>query len=299
MDHSRVSRKEVDPYDRHRGSDRLPSLHASSRHIRTSHVRSMNGVSGHDLAPRLDPDAVGARFLALRSLLPQVEFGHLLSGTRDPACSGDSPSWEPPSSPPRPVRWTTASVRVSFPRRSWSIGPASRVRRSATPGTEEFVTSGSPTTARSMPSSRTRPDPTPPSGRSPCARSRPTGRPGSGHRPGRPAVAPMRPGSSGGPWRTVSRPPISIDVGSRGFDPAVWDRALAPVSDVRAELRAEGIEVELVHLVGGFPAPWVDPAELPGGISRAVGRAVATRLGPVPPGRIVVTPTRHHTGELR
>ena len=48
-------------------------------------------------------------------------------------------------------------------------------------------------------------------------------------------------------------PAVSFHVGSQQFDPEAWDRALASVADVRAELRADGVELASVVWAVVFP----------------------------------------------
>ena len=88
-------------------------------------------------------------------------------------------------------------------------------------------------------------------------------------------------------------PAVSFHVGSQQFDPEAWDRALASVADVRAELRADGIELASVGLGGGLPGTYVDPTPPLEGYVEAIARAIRQRLGPEPPPEIVIVPSRY------
>jgi ornithine decarboxylase len=86
---------------------------------------------------------------------------------------------------------------------------------------------------------------------------------------------------------------ISFHVGSQQFDPTAWDRALALVADIRAELRVDGIELGLVNLGGGMPGTYLEdvpPTEVYG---RAITEALERRLGPDLPAEILVEPGRY------
>lgn len=85
---------------------------------------------------------------------------------------------------------------------------------------------------------------------------------------------------------------LSFHVGSQQFDPAAWDRALAGVADLRAELRADGIELDLVNLGGGLPGTYVEEVPAPERYGQAIGDAIDRRLGPTLPREILVEPGR-------
>src|SRR5690349_19434160 len=68
---------------------------------------------------------------------------------------------------------------------------------------------------------------------------------------------------------------LSFHVGSQQFDVQAWDRALATVADIRAELRADGIELELVDLGGGLPGRYRE--DVPS--IAAYGDAITDALG--------------------
>lgn len=93
--------------------------------------------------------------------------------------------------------------------------------------------------------------------------------------------------------RAGLRPGVSFHVGSQQFDPTAWDRALAVVADLRAELRADGIELDLVNLGGGLPAPYIETVPSLAEYGEAIVAAVRRRLGPTPPAEIIIEPGRH------
>lgn len=86
---------------------------------------------------------------------------------------------------------------------------------------------------------------------------------------------------------------VSFHVGSQQFDPAAWDRALAVVADVRAELRADGIELELVNLGGGLPGSYIEATPAMPTYGDAIVAAVERRLGPALPAEVLIEPGRH------
>ncbi len=86
---------------------------------------------------------------------------------------------------------------------------------------------------------------------------------------------------------------LSFHVGSQQFDPAAWDRALGVVADIRAELRAEGIELELVNLGGGLPGSYIEATPSMSAYGDAIVAAVERRLGPTPPAEVLIEPGRH------
>jgi ornithine decarboxylase len=96
--------------------------------------------------------------------------------------------------------------------------------------------------------------------------------------------------------RTAARagltPGVSFHVGSQQFDPTAWDRALALVADLRAELRADGIELGMVNLGGGLPGTYVEDVAPTAAYGAAITDAVTRRLGPDVPPEVVVEPGR-------
>jgi ornithine decarboxylase len=89
------------------------------------------------------------------------------------------------------------------------------------------------------------------------------------------------------------RPGVSFHVGSQQFDTSAWDRALALVADLRAELRADGIELELVNLGGGLPGSYRESAPAVDAYGAAITAAVRRRLGPDLPPQVLIEPGRY------
>lgn len=85
---------------------------------------------------------------------------------------------------------------------------------------------------------------------------------------------------------------VSFHVGSQQFDVNAWDRALAAVADIRAELRYDGIELQLVNLGGGLPGSYVEPTPDLADFTDAIQRAVEQRLGPTLPAELLIEPGR-------
>lgn len=84
----------------------------------------------------------------------------------------------------------------------------------------------------------------------------------------------------------------SFHVGSQQFDVNAWDRALALVADIRAELRADGTEMELVNLGGGLPGTYREAAPPISQFGAAIQQAIVRRLGPSLPPELLVEPGR-------
>jgi ornithine decarboxylase len=89
------------------------------------------------------------------------------------------------------------------------------------------------------------------------------------------------------------RPGISFHVGSQQFDPVAWDRALALVADLRAELRFHGVDLQLVNLGGGLPGSYLEAVPPVTEYGGAICDAVRRRLGPDMPPELLVEPGRH------
>ncbi|MBV9951471.1 MAG: type III PLP-dependent enzyme [Acidimicrobiia bacterium] len=89
------------------------------------------------------------------------------------------------------------------------------------------------------------------------------------------------------------RPGVSFHVGSQQFDPAAWDRALATVADLRAELLAEDVELELVNLGGGLPGTYLEAIRPVDEYGSDIVAALRRRLGPDLPPEMLVEPGRY------
>lgn len=89
------------------------------------------------------------------------------------------------------------------------------------------------------------------------------------------------------------RPGVSFHVGSQQFDVDAWDRALAMVADIRAELRADGIELHMVDLGGGLPGTYRETTPPIEHYGRAIALALQRRLGPDLPAEVMIEPGRY------
>jgi ornithine decarboxylase len=85
---------------------------------------------------------------------------------------------------------------------------------------------------------------------------------------------------------------VSFHVGSQQRDTAAWDRALAGVADLLAQLRGSGIEPALVNLGGGFPGRYLEPVDEVADYGRAIVRSLRRRFGPTLP-RLIAEPGRY------
>ena len=85
---------------------------------------------------------------------------------------------------------------------------------------------------------------------------------------------------------------VSFHVGSQQRDVQAWDKALEPVADVFARLRAEGIKPTLVNIGGGFPGHYVDGIPAVETYGEAIISALRAHLGPELP-QIIAEPGRY------
>jgi ornithine decarboxylase len=85
---------------------------------------------------------------------------------------------------------------------------------------------------------------------------------------------------------------LSFHVGSQQFDPGAWDRALALVADLRADLRADGVELRMVNLGGGLPGSYREDVPATAAYGSAISDAVERRLGPDLPPEVIIEPGR-------
>jgi ornithine decarboxylase len=53
---------------------------------------------------------------------------------------------------------------------------------------------------------------------------------------------------------------LSFHVGSQQMDTTRWEPSIAAAAEVAAQLRAHGIEIEMLNIGGGFPANYAEPA---------------------------------------
>ena len=86
---------------------------------------------------------------------------------------------------------------------------------------------------------------------------------------------------------------MSFHVGSQQFDPSAWDRALSSIADLRAELRADGIDLSAVNLGGGLPGQYREEVPPLDDYADAIQRAVGRRLGPDLPAEMIIEPGRY------
>jgi ornithine decarboxylase len=76
-----------------------------------------------------------------------------------------------------------------------------------------------------------------------------------------------------GPWG------VSFHVGSQQKDPGAWESALAAAAGLFRELEAVGVELGMVNLGGGFPAPYRAPVPEAAAYGREIMAAVRRHFG--------------------
>jgi ornithine decarboxylase len=90
---------------------------------------------------------------------------------------------------------------------------------------------------------------------------------------------------------------ISFHVGSQQRNPDAWDRPLSQVAQLARRLAAGGHALAGVNLGGGLPSRHADPTAAIETYGAAIGRSVATRLGPGFNGFVMVEPGRYLVGD--
>ena len=72
---------------------------------------------------------------------------------------------------------------------------------------------------------------------------------------------------------------ISFHVGSQQRDPGQWNAALATTARIFRELEAEGVELKMVNLGGGFPTRYLNDIPSAEAYGRAIFKALRTHFG--------------------
>ncbi len=89
---------------------------------------------------------------------------------------------------------------------------------------------------------------------------------------------------------------ITFHVGSQCGNPDAWRAAVGAAGELMTELRAEGIEIGMLDIGGGFPARYVDDVPAVEAIGAAVMPALADLL-PYRPELLAAEPGRHLVAE--
>jgi len=89
---------------------------------------------------------------------------------------------------------------------------------------------------------------------------------------------------------------LAFHVGSQQKDPQQWDAALAATAAVFRALEADGIELAMVNLGGGFPARYREDVPAPADYGEAIHESLATHFGNRLP-ELVVEPGRGLVGD--
>jgi ornithine decarboxylase len=89
---------------------------------------------------------------------------------------------------------------------------------------------------------------------------------------------------------------VSFHVGSQQLDPAQWDVAIAAARKIFAAAAAEGIELDLLDLGGGFPAAYDAPIGDIRNYAQAIMDSLMRHFGNRLP-RLIVEPGRYMVGD--
>jgi ornithine decarboxylase len=89
---------------------------------------------------------------------------------------------------------------------------------------------------------------------------------------------------------------LTFHVGSQCVATSAWRQAIASVARLMRQLYADGIEVEMLDIGGGFPARYDDPVPSIGQIGTVVNRALDELL-PYRPKLLAAEPGRHLVAE--
>jgi ornithine decarboxylase len=89
---------------------------------------------------------------------------------------------------------------------------------------------------------------------------------------------------------------LTFHVGSQCASPGAWEQALAVTGRLMAELRADGIELEMLDIGGGFPARYIDEVPSLAQIGQALFPALDALL-PYRPPLIAAEPGRYLVAE--
>ena len=97
---------------------------------------------------------------------------------------------------------------------------------------------------------------------------------------------------------------LAFHVGSQQRHPEAFDTSLAEIGWIVTELRARGVELDVLNLGGGFPAHYQEDIPEPGAYGRAIRQALADHLGddrPDHPGHegptLIAEPGRYLVGD--
>lgn len=89
---------------------------------------------------------------------------------------------------------------------------------------------------------------------------------------------------------------VSFHVGSQQNDPEQWDEAVAAAATVMRTLEADGLDLPMVNLGGGFPAAYRDAVPSAAAYGAAIDAALRRHFGNRLPG-IIVEPGRGLVGD--
>jgi ornithine decarboxylase len=90
---------------------------------------------------------------------------------------------------------------------------------------------------------------------------------------------------------------LSFHVGSQQTDPSRWRASIRVAAEIFLELELAGIELTLLNVGGGYPAPYVEDIPPIDRYGEVIGKAIRECFGPGEHPRIISEPGRYLTAE--
>jgi ornithine decarboxylase len=90
---------------------------------------------------------------------------------------------------------------------------------------------------------------------------------------------------------------LSFHVGSQQTDPSRWRASIRIAAEIFLELELAGIELTMLNIGGGYPAPYVEDIPPIGRYGEVIGEAVREFFGPGEHPRIISEPGRYLSAE--
>jgi ornithine decarboxylase len=85
---------------------------------------------------------------------------------------------------------------------------------------------------------------------------------------------------------------ISFHVGTQQEDVDAWDATISKSAMIFTEMAAEGINLEMLDIGGGFPSRYKESIPELSQYGEAIGQAISKHFGEVPPAEIILEPGR-------
>lgn len=89
---------------------------------------------------------------------------------------------------------------------------------------------------------------------------------------------------------------VTFHVGSQCTDPGAWEKAIAAIGRVLAELEEERLRLEILNISGGFPARYTEPVPALEDVGAVIGAAIEDHL-PYVPAHLAAEPGRYLVAE--